>query len=104
MSSDPARAFDVVGNSPGEAPFVFVDPSTGTPYFKGFAQILRRNVEGGGRQDDRQHTSYRGVLGLKGDLGSVWSYDTYYQYGTGRSSPRPITTTSRSRASAVRWT
>lgn len=37
--------------------------------------ILRRNVEGGGRQDDIRHTSYRGVIGVKGDIGDSWSYD-----------------------------
>ncbi|WP_369025820.1 TonB-dependent receptor [Qipengyuania sp. RANM35] len=92
VSNDPARAFDVVGNSPildanGDptgtfaAPFDFVDPVTGTTYNRGFAQIGRRNVEGGPRRDDLQHTSYRAVLGTRGDLSPAWSYDAYYQYG-----------------------
>lgn len=68
------------GGNPG-APRVFIDPTTGNPYFKAFLQPLRRNVEGGPRQADLQHTSYRGVFGMKGDLGSAWSYDAYYQYG-----------------------
>jgi outer membrane receptor protein involved in Fe transport len=42
--------------------------------------IMRRNVEGGGRQDDLRHTSYRGVIGLKGDVGN-WNYDLYAQMG-----------------------
>jgi outer membrane receptor protein involved in Fe transport len=42
--------------------------------------VMRRNVEGGGRQDDLRHTSYRGVLGLKGDIGK-WNYDVYAQLG-----------------------
>ncbi|HEY1043549.1 MAG TPA: TonB-dependent receptor [Telluria sp.] len=42
--------------------------------------ILRRNVEGGGRQDDIRHTSYRGVLGVRGDIGNI-SYDIYGQQG-----------------------
>ncbi|MGS1016326.1 TonB-dependent receptor domain-containing protein [Allosphingosinicella humi] len=62
-------------------PMDFIDPLTGQTYNKGFDQILRRNVEGGGRRDDLQHTSYRAVIGAKGDLGSAWSYDAYYQYG-----------------------
>ncbi|MBL8513823.1 MAG: TonB-dependent receptor plug domain-containing protein, partial [Betaproteobacteria bacterium] len=41
------------------------------------AFILRRNVEGGGRQDDIRHTSYRLVLGLKGEIGKIWNYDLY---------------------------
>jgi len=71
--------FDITGDT-GDAPFEFVD-ALGNTYNKGFLQILRRNVEGGGRQDDLQHTSYRAVLGMKGELGSAWSYDAYYQYG-----------------------
>ncbi|MEW7850154.1 TonB-dependent receptor [Massilia aurea] len=42
--------------------------------------IFRRNVEGGGRQDDQRHTSYRGVIGVKGDLGP-WRYDAFLQAG-----------------------
>lgn len=77
---DPTSAFDVVGNNPGSTPYVFTD-ALGNSYNRGFAQILRRNVEGGGRVSDLQHTSYRGVLGMRGDLGDAWSYDAYYQYG-----------------------
>lgn len=61
------------------APQVFLNPD-GTPYFRGFAQILRRNVEGGGRRDDLQHTNYRIVAGMRGDLSDVWSYDMYYYF------------------------
>jgi outer membrane receptor protein involved in Fe transport len=43
--------------------------------------IARRNVEGGGRQDDLRHTSYRGVLGVKGDVFKHWNYDLYGQSG-----------------------
>lgn len=83
-----ARAARNAANAPGEpdepllqtTPFDFFDPS-GNSYNRGFAQILRRNVEGGPRQDDLQHTSYRAVLGTRGDLDSVWSYDAYYLYG-----------------------
>ena len=42
--------------------------------------IGRRNVEGGNRQNDLHHTSYRGVVGLRGDLNDTWRYDLYYQY------------------------
>ncbi|MDP1691441.1 MAG: TonB-dependent receptor [Burkholderiaceae bacterium] len=44
------------------------------------ALILRRNVEGGGRQDDIRHTSYRFVTGVKGDIGA-FSYDAFAQMG-----------------------
>lgn len=43
--------------------------------------IGRRDFEGGKRQDDLRHTSYRMVLGAKGDLGGGWAYDLYAQYG-----------------------
>jgi outer membrane receptor protein involved in Fe transport len=45
--------------------------------------IQRRNVEGGGRQDDLGLTSYRGVVGIKGTfLDDNWNYDVSGQYGT----------------------
>jgi len=44
------------------------------------ALIYRRNVEGGGRQDDIRNTSYRGVIGLKGEVGK-WNYDVFAQMG-----------------------
>jgi iron complex outermembrane receptor protein len=69
----------VNSQAPGPAQ-IFFDPSTGLPYTRGFAQILRRNVEGGGRRDDLQHTNYRIVAGMRGDLSDVWSYDMYYQF------------------------
>jgi len=62
------------------APGVFINPN-GTPYNRGILQPLRRNVEGGGRQADLQHTDYRIVAGLRGDLGGGFSYEMYYQYG-----------------------
>jgi iron complex outermembrane receptor protein len=43
--------------------------------------VLRRNVEGGGRQSDLRHTNYRIVLGTRGDLGGNWNYDAYAQFG-----------------------
>ena len=43
--------------------------------------IGRRNIEGGGRQDDIRHSSYRGVLGLKGEMADHWNYDVYGQVG-----------------------
>jgi iron complex outermembrane recepter protein len=59
----------------------FIDATTGANYQRGFFQIFRRNIEGGPRQSDLQHTSFRTVVGSKGDLGKAWTYDAYYQYG-----------------------
>jgi outer membrane receptor protein involved in Fe transport len=42
--------------------------------------IGRRNVEGLGRESDYEHTNYRGVFGLTGDVGQGWVYDAYLQY------------------------
>lgn len=44
--------------------------------------VARRNTEGGGRQNDIRHTSYRAVVGGRGALGDNWTYDAYAQYGT----------------------
>ena len=43
-------------------------------------EIGRRNVEGGGRSTDFEHTNYRAVVGAKGDFADAWSYDAYGQY------------------------
>jgi iron complex outermembrane receptor protein len=66
--------------NPGGTPKTFID-SGGNSYQEGFFQIFRRNVEGGPRQANFSHTTYRGVLGTQGDLSNVFSYDAYYQYG-----------------------
>jgi iron complex outermembrane recepter protein len=42
--------------------------------------IGRRNVEGGGRTSDYEHTNYRPVFGAKGTFADAWSYDVYGQY------------------------
>ncbi len=44
-------------------------------------QILRRNIEGGPRYDHLEHTSWRAVAGLKGDISKAWSYDFYGLHG-----------------------
>jgi iron complex outermembrane receptor protein len=75
-----ANGLSINQNPAGTPPAVFIDPVTGTPYNRAVLQPLRRNVEGGGRRDDLQHTSFRIVAGMRGDLSSVWSYDMYYQF------------------------
>ncbi len=42
--------------------------------------IGRRNIEGGARYTDFQHTNYRAVIGAKGEFADAWSYDAYGQY------------------------
>lgn len=43
--------------------------------------VGRRNVEGGGRQSDMEHTSFRAVMGSRGKINDAWSYDAYAQVG-----------------------
>jgi len=43
-------------------------------------RIGRRNVEGGGRYSDYEHTNYRAAFGARGDLGDAWTYDAYGQF------------------------
>jgi iron complex outermembrane receptor protein len=57
----------------------FIDPNTGEQ--TAFVYTLRRNVEGGGRDDDVQHTAFRVVAGMRGDPLKGVSYDAYYQFG-----------------------
>jgi outer membrane receptor protein involved in Fe transport len=75
----PANLVGANGSAAG-TPTVFIDQN-GRPYFQGVVYPLRRNVEGGGRRDDLQHTDYRVVAGMRGDLGGGFSYDASYQYG-----------------------
>ena len=42
--------------------------------------VGRRNVEGGGRQDTLNYTSYRGVVGIRGEFIPGWNYDVAAQY------------------------
>jgi outer membrane receptor protein involved in Fe transport len=42
--------------------------------------IGRRNVEGGGRSSDYEHTNYRAAVGMKGEFLDAWNYDAYGQY------------------------
>ncbi len=46
------------------------------------AYVGRRNVEGGPRNDDQRHMSYRGVIGLRGDINDNWTYDAFTNYST----------------------
>jgi iron complex outermembrane receptor protein len=41
----------------------------------------RRDVEGGGRTNEIDHTSFRMVLGLKGEILDGWKYDAYLMEG-----------------------
>lgn len=42
--------------------------------------IGRRNAEGGGRQDSINYESYRGVVGVRGEITDGWNYDVAAQF------------------------
>jgi iron complex outermembrane receptor protein len=44
--------------------------------------LLRRNIEGGGRQALFTNESYRSVIGVKGDFADAWKYDVSAQYSS----------------------
>ena len=44
--------------------------------------ILRRNVEGGGRQQAFANSSFRMVAGVRGAINEAWGYDVSAQYST----------------------
>jgi hypothetical protein len=52
-----------------------IDADTVVPMFIG-----RRNVEGGGRQDDLHYESYRMVGGVRGEIAPGWDYDLSLVY------------------------
>jgi outer membrane receptor protein involved in Fe transport len=53
----------------------------------GVAQLTlgRRNVEGGPREDEYTHTTWRGVIGTRGAINDAWTYDVYGSFGKTRS-------------------
>jgi outer membrane receptor protein involved in Fe transport len=46
--------------------------------------VGRRNVEGGGRQQQFANEGFRGTVGLRGAINDAWDYDVSAQYSTGR--------------------
>jgi outer membrane receptor protein involved in Fe transport len=45
-----------------------------------FISLGRRNIEGGPRQSIQEHTQYRVVTGVRGEITEGWDYDLYGQY------------------------
>ncbi len=43
-------------------------------------EIGRRNIEGGDRVNEFQHTNYRAVFGAAGEITKAWTYDAYGQF------------------------
>ncbi|MCJ8190928.1 TonB-dependent receptor domain-containing protein [Sphingomicrobium aestuariivivum] len=60
-----------------------VEDAGDDPVADGVVPLLigKRNVEGGGRNNNLRHTAYRLVGGLRGDITDRFSYDVSAQYG-----------------------
>jgi outer membrane receptor protein involved in Fe transport len=60
------------------------DNPTGSPFLADENRVPlaigRRNVEGGGRQSDFHNSSFRGLIGLRGDMAQGWTYDVSTQF------------------------
>lgn len=84
LSAEQAAAFcaanNLVRDTDGNV-VSYLNPD-GSTYNRGNVVIARRNVEGGGRRADFRHTSYRVVIGSKGDIAKGLSYDAYGQFGS----------------------
>jgi iron complex outermembrane recepter protein len=90
-SGDFGNTFQINGDNPllsAQERSIIVNPANqvivdGVPVPNMYnLQISRRNVEGGPRQDNLQHTDYRIVVGAKGDIAKGLSYDVSAQYST----------------------
>ena len=74
VGQEPIFGPDPDGDGPLKAPLLgFTAPTAfangqGGTYNQAIAYIGRRNVEGGGRDDDIRHTDYRIVAGMRGDV------------------------------------
>ncbi len=71
-----AQESGILGCSPAQ----IAAANQGDPANQVAITLGRRNVEGGPRSSNYEHTNYRAVLGAKGDLGDAWNYDLYGQF------------------------
>ena len=78
------QATEIGCGAPAAAAAAAINPDTGQPFLAD-PNILpfyigRRNVEGGGRQQDFHNSSFRGLIGSRGDIAEGWSYDVSTQF------------------------
>ncbi len=52
--------------------------------------LFRRNVEGGGRQQAFENSSFRSLLGVRGDITDTWAYDASVQYSKVKADQRTL--------------
>jgi len=70
-----AQQATAVGCSAADIANTDITASVFVPMYLG-----RRNVEGGGRQQDFHNSSFRGLVGVKGAISQDWSYDVSGQF------------------------
>jgi iron complex outermembrane recepter protein len=63
----------------------FIEDANRVPMYIG-----RRNVEGGGRQQDFHNSSFRGLLGSRGDIAEGWTYDASVQFSRTSANQRTL--------------
>ncbi|MEE2024574.1 MULTISPECIES: TonB-dependent receptor domain-containing protein [Alkalimonas] len=79
-------AFDITSPAFTEAQREQLAAEFGPDVTQVWAEIGKRNSEGGPRQDILEHSSYRLVIGTEGALNDNWMYDISLQYGSTSSS------------------
>ena len=81
----------------------FAATPNGTVPVPGDVQLLlaRRNIEGGPREDEYTHTTFRGVFGARGELTADWTYDASLTFGQTRAGDYHTNDVSSSRAQAA---
>jgi outer membrane receptor protein involved in Fe transport len=91
VGQEPIFGLDPDGDGPLQAPLLgftaptqFANVVNAGTHVAAIGYVGRRNVEGGGRDDDLEHLAWRVVGGIRGDLLRGLSYDAYYQFGTTR--------------------
>ncbi|MGH8177661.1 MAG: TonB-dependent receptor domain-containing protein [Steroidobacter sp.] len=71
-----------------------INPGTGLPLLADPnivpLYIGRRNVEGGGRQQDFHNSSFRGVIGSRGAIAEGWDYDVSVQFSRTTATARTL--------------
>jgi len=65
--------------------------------------VARRNVEGGGRQQSFENSSFRSLLGVRGAITDTWDYDASVQYSKVKADRASSPATSPTSASRARW-
>src|SRR5512138_2628193 len=73
--------------APAQAAFAagLIDDPNRVPMYVG-----RRNIEGGGRQQDFHNSSFRGLIGSRGDIAEGWTYDASVQFSRTSANQRTL--------------